>query len=164
MSDEVWFRRAKPDDLRAIVELNDLAFGGKDEGAIVRRLWEDGDSLLSLVAVDGDDIIGHIEFFRILIDGAPLGAGLGPMSVRPGLQKQGTGGAMIRLGMIALDGAGERIVFVLGHDTYYPKFGFTEAAARPFRAAWSGPHFMALRLGEGGPRSGALTYPKAFSG
>lgn len=164
MSGDIWIRRARAEDMDAVVALSDAAFGGADEGRILRQLHADGDSLLSLVAVDGEAIAGHIEFFRIWIDGAPIGAGLGPMSARPGQQKQGIGGALIRLGLTALEGAGEKIVFVLGHDTYYPKFGFTEAAARPFSAAWSGPHFMALHLGEGGPAGGALTYPAAFGG
>jgi len=52
---------------------------------------------------------------------------------------------------------GETIIFVLGHDTCYPKFGFDEATARPFTAPWSGPHFMAIRLADGGPSPGTLT-------
>lgn len=157
-------RLARPEDMDAIAALNDAAFGGPDEGAIVRALHRDGDSLLSLVAVEGEEISGHIEFFRIRVDGAPLAAGLGPMSAKPGLQRQGVGGSLVRLGLAALEGAGETIVFVLGHDTYYPRFGFTEAAARPFSAPWSGPHFMALRLAPGGPEAGKLTYPAAFGG
>ncbi len=162
MMADIWIRRARPEDIGAIIALNDASFGRPDEGRILRGLWDDGDSLLSLVACDGDDIAGHIEFFRILTDGNPKGAGLGPMSTRPGLQKQGIGSALIRLGLTALEGAGEHIVFVLGHDTYYPKFGFTAEAAAPFIAPWSGPHFMAIRLGEAAPASGRLTYPAAF--
>ncbi|MFN4024557.1 MAG: GNAT family N-acetyltransferase [Hyphomonas sp.] len=164
MTGDIWIRRARAEDMDAVVALNDAAFGTTDEGRITRQLQAEGDSVLSLVAVEGDDIVGHIEFFRVLIDGAPVGAGLGPMSVRPGLQKQGTGGALIRLGLAALEGAGEGIVFVLGHATYYPKFGFTAAAAQPFKVAWSGPHFMALKLSDRAPKSGVLTYPTAFSG
>jgi len=157
-------RPARPADMDAIAALNDAAFGGPDEGAIVRVLHRDGDSLLSLVAEVGGEIAGHIEFFRIWVSGAPLAAGLGPMSARPGLQKQGVGARLIRHGLAALKEAGETIIFVLGHDTYYPKFGFTEAAAKPFSAPWSGPHFMALRLAPGGPEAGKLSYPPAFGG
>ena len=157
-------RPARPEDMGAIAALNDAAFGGPEEGAIVRALHRDGGSLLSLVATEGDLIIGHIEFFRIQVDGAPMAAGLGPMSVKPGLQKQGVGASLIRYGLAALKQAGETIIFVLGHDTYYPKFGFSAAAAKPFRARWSGPHFMALRLAPGGPERGTLTYPAAFGG
>lgn len=161
-----WIRRSMPEDMDAIAALNDatfgLAFNSHDESRLIRQLHADGDSLLSLVAFENEEMVGHIQFFRILIDGAPLGAGLGPMSARPGLQKQGIGSGLIRLGLAALEGAGETVVFVLGHPAYYPKFGFTPEAATPFACKWSGPHFMARRLAEGGPESGALTYPAAF--
>jgi putative acetyltransferase len=161
---DIWIRPFRPEYLDAIVAVNDAAFGGPDEGRITRALHADSDSVLSLVASGNTEIAAHIEFFRIRIDGAPVGVGLGPMSVLPEYQKTGIGGRLIRFGLTALQGAGETLVFVLGHDTYYPKFGFTEAAAKPFSAPWSGPHFMALRLAPGGPETGTLIYPKAFGG
>ena len=160
-----FIRPARPEDADAIAALNDAAFGGPDEARIIRQLHSDGDSLVSLVAVaENESIVGHIEFFRILIDGQPLAAGLGPMSAKPGMQKSGIGSYLGRTGLEELDDLGETLVFVLGHTEYYPRFGFSEAAAKPFTAPWSGPHFMALRLTEGGPASGKLTYPNAFTG
>jgi putative acetyltransferase len=161
---DIWYRPSRPEYLDAIVAVNDEAFGGPDEGRITRALHADGDSVLSLVATSNVEIVGHIEFFRIWIDGAPVGVGLGPMSVLPELQKTGVGARLIRLGLTALEGAGENLVFVLGHTAYYPKFGFSEADAKPFNAPWSGPHFMALRLAPGGPEAGTLSYLKAFGG
>jgi len=161
---DFWTRAARSEDLDAIAALSDAAFGGPDEGRIIRQLQADGDSLASLVAETETGIVGHIEFFRILIEGKPTGAGLGPMSAQPGRQRAGIGSYLIRTGLEELGMLGETIVFVLGHDTYYPKFGFEAETAKPFKARWSGPHFMAIRLEEGGPAAGALTYPKAFSG
>lgn len=161
---DIWYRPSRPEYMDAIAAVNEAAFGGPEEARITRALHADGDSVLSLVATGNTEIVGHIEFFRILIDGAPVGVGLGPMSVLPELQKAGVGAKLIRLGLSALEGAGETLVFVLGHDTYYPKFGFSEVAASPFTAPWSGPNFMALRLGQGAPEAGTLTYPKAFGG
>jgi putative acetyltransferase len=162
---DFWTRAARPEDLDAIAALNNAAFGGPNEARIIRQLQADGDSLVSLVAVAGDDTIaGHIEFFRILIDGKPLAAGLGPTSAQPGRQRAGIGSYLIRTGLEELDMLGETTVFVLGHAGYYPKFGFEAEIAKPFTAPWSGPHFMAIRLAPGGPASGTLTYPKAFSG
>ena len=157
-----WVRPSKPEDMDAIAALNDAAFGGLDGARITRQLQADGDSLVSLAAVGDTGIVGHIEFFRIRIGGAPVGVGLGPMCARPGLQRSGIGSYLVRTGLEDLDDLGETIVFVLGHDTYYPRFGFSPEAARPFKAPWSGPHFMALRLAPGAPASGKLTYPPAF--
>ncbi len=159
---DIWIRPSRPEYMYAIEAVNEAAFGGPDEARITRALHADGDSVLSLVASGNIEIAGHIEFFRIRIDGAPAGVGLGPMSVLPEFQKTGVGASLIRLGLTALEGAGETIVFVLGHETYYPRFGFAAETAQPFRAPWSGPSFMALRLAPGGPASGELTYPAAF--
>ena len=161
---DFWTRAARPEDAGAIAALNNAAFGGPDEARIVRQLQADGDSLLSLVAETDKGLVGHIEFFRILIDGKPTGAGLGPMSAKPGRQRAGIGSYLIRTGLDELDMLGETLVFVLGHDTYYPRFGFAADTAKPFTAPWSGPHFMTVRLAPGGPASGTLTYPRAFSG
>lgn len=162
-------RVARAEDMDAIAALSDEAFGAafnsRDESRLIRQLHADGDSLLSFVAeADDGRIVGHIEFFRILIDGKPVAAGLGPMSAKPGLQKTGIGSYLVRTGLEELDMLGETIVFVLGHAEYYPRFGFDTETAKPFSAPWSGPHFMAIRLAEGGPASGTLTYPRAFSG
>jgi putative acetyltransferase len=161
---DFWTRAARPEDAGAIVALNDAAFGGPDEARIVRQLQADGDSLISLVAENDKGLVGHIEFFRILIDGKPTGSGLGPMSAQPGRQRAGIGSYLIRTGLEELDMLCETLVFVLGHTAYYPKFGFEADTAKPFTAPWSGPHFMAIRLAPGGPASGTLTYPRAFSG
>jgi putative acetyltransferase len=160
-------RATRPEDMDAIAALSDeafgLAFNSRDESRLIRQLHADGDSLLSLVAeADDGSIVGHIEFFRIQIDGEPLAAGLGPMSARPGLQKTGIGSYLVRTGLEELDILGETLVFVLGHTHYYPRFGFDAETARTFTSPWSGPHFMAIRLAEGGPDSGTLTYPRAF--
>ena len=158
----IWIRPAHADDIDEIAKLNDAAFGQSAEGKIVRRLKRDGDSLLSLVAHDDSRIVGHVEFSRVLVDGAPLAVTLAPVSVLPGVQKRGIGSGLIRTGLLALEGAGESLVFVLGHADYYPRFGFSAEAAAPFDAPWSGPHFMAKRLADSAPVAGTLTYPAAF--
>ena len=157
-----WIRPAREEDLDEIIALNDLAFGGRAEGKIVRQLGKDCDSLLSLVASDDNRLVGHLQFFRMLVDGEPLAVGLGPMSVHPDVQKSGIGSGLIQMGLMALEGRGESLVFVLGHEEYYPRFGFSAEEAAPFEAKWSGPAFMALRLNEVAPVSGRLTYPAAF--
>jgi putative acetyltransferase len=163
---DFWTRPMQPADMDAVAALNDAAFGlafnSQGESRLVRQLHADGDSLVSLVAENESGIVGHIEFFRILIDGKPTGSGLGPMSAKPGIQKSGIGSYLVRTGLEELDTLGETLVFVLGHAEYYPRFGFAPETAQPFTALWSGPQFMAIRLAPGGPVSGTLTYPRAF--
>ncbi|MEM5518534.1 N-acetyltransferase [Henriciella sp. AS95] len=160
---DIWIRPARAEDADAIIALNDAAFGTPDESKIVAQLLADGDSLASLVAHDDREILGHIQLFRILIDGDDIAAGLGPMSVTPERQKSGIGRGLIKLGMTMMEGQGRELVFVLGHPDYYPKYGFSPGVAARYEAPWSGPAFMGIELSNTAPRTGALTYPKAFN-
>ncbi|MEM6534057.1 MAG: N-acetyltransferase [Pseudomonadota bacterium] len=159
---DIWIRKAEEGDEAGIGDLCDLAFGGPEERGIAAQLTRDGDSLLSLVAHNDREILGHISFFRIGLEGAADVAGLGPMAVHPARQKQGIGAGLVRLGLTLMEGGGQSIVFVLGHPEYYPKFGFSAVLAEPFTAPWQGPAFMAKQLGDTAPPPGRLTYPAAF--
>ena len=55
-------------------------------------------------------------------------------------------------------------IIVLGHATYYPKFGFSADLAKPLRSPFPGEHFMALELVPDmlRGRKGAVRYAKAF--
>lgn len=156
-------RPSTPDDLDRVAALNTAAFGTTDEARITRQLHADGDSLISLVAEEEDGrLVGHIEFFRIHVSGKDVAAGLGPMCVAPGEQRRGIGYALIKAGMPQVEQLGRQLVFVLGHPDYYPRFGFHPAVAARYDAPWSGEAFMAIELFESAPRSGTLTYPRAF--
>ena len=165
MASDINIRPAVDKDLAAIVALNDLAFGQEDEGRIVETLHEDEASLLSLVAEENSQIVGHIQFFPIeAMSPTPARfAGLGPMSVHPDYQKTGIGGELIKAGNKLVQEMGIQKVFVLGHKDYYPKFGFTVDETAGFAASWGGPYFMAIRLNAGGPDLAELIYPEAFN-
>ncbi len=158
----LWIRQARDEDGEAIEALNLAAFGGPDEAGIITRLAADGDSLYSLVAHNDREILGHIQFFRIAVDGDDVAAGLGPMAVLPQFQKSGIGSGLVKLGLTLMQGSGRGLVFVLGHPAYYPRFGFSPETAQDFTAPWSGPAFMALRFGDHGRQGGKLAYPAAF--
>ena len=158
----LWIRQAREEDAEAVRALNDAAFGTPEEAQIVAQLAKSGDSLASLVAHNDHEILGHVQFFKIAVDGEDVAAGLGPMSVSPEYQNEGIGGGLIRFGLTMMEGQGRALVFVLGHPDYYPKFGFSPEIAEAFLAPWSGPVFMAIKFGDAGPKSGALTYPDAF--
>lgn len=159
---DIWIRQVREEDSEAISALNNAAFGTPDEAKIVAQLAEQDDSLYSLIAHNDRDILGHIQFFKIAVDGEDVAAGLGPMCVTPDRQRSGIGSGLVEFGMRLMEGSGRSVVFVLGHADYYPRFGFEAGLAQPFSAPWSGPAFMARRFGDAGPSSGTLTYPAAF--
>jgi putative acetyltransferase len=160
--DGIKIRLATEADRTAIADLNTRAFGQPDEARIVADLEKAGDVVLQIVAEKDGRIVGHILFYTLGVRGKLGGAGLGPMSVDPAHQRSGIGSQLVNTGLGILRESGAPIVFVLGHDTYYPKFGFSVKAAEGFECKYKGPHFMALRMRFGPPMSGELVFPAAF--
>ena len=147
--------------------LNNHAFGGPYESRLIDDLRAAGLDAVELVAVENDDIVGHILFSALAttIDRQPVRAlALAPMAERPDRQRQGIGSALVRTGLNLARERDWRAVIVLGHKSYYPRFGFSAALARPLRAPFSGDVFMALELAPGALRGekGRVTYPPAF--
>lgn len=159
-------RHARAADHAAIAEVVEAAFGQPDEARLVARLRADGDVLFELVALDEGRVTGHILFSRLWADSQHLYAALAPLAVRPGLQRTGVGSALARASLEQAREFGAHGVIVLGHPAYYPRFGFSAAAAANVRSIYAGgPGFMALALEPGAfdaPLS--VTYPDAFSG
>jgi putative acetyltransferase len=169
--DSFFIRSELPEDTDAIFEVNYQAFAQDGEARLVNALRDDGDYLteLSLVAVSGDRIIGHILFppISIVSDTAEIPAlALATLSVHQDFQCLGIGTALIEEGLKECQRLGHRIVIVVGHPTYYPKFGFTVARDHGINAPFPCPDkaFMALSLARGALDgiSGMVRYPHAF--
>ena len=169
--DSFFIRPERPEDIEAIFEVNLQAFAQDGEARLVNALRADGDydHELSLVAVSGDRIIGHILFppITIVSESAETPAlALAPLSVHQDFQCLGIGTALIEEGLKECQRLGHRIVIVVGHPSYYPKFGFTVARGFGINAPFPCPDeaFMALPLTSGALDgiSGMVRYPLAF--
>jgi putative acetyltransferase len=158
-------RYAKPADHPAITAVVTAAFNQPDEARLVERLRADEDVMFELVAEEAGEVVGHILFSRLWADRYELYAALAPVAVLPGSQRAGVGSALIRSGLESCREFGAHGVLVLGHPSYYPRFGFRAETAAAVRSTYAGsPSFMALALEENafeGPMS--VTYPDAFS-
>ena len=103
---------------------------------------------LSLVAEDPEGaIVGHVVATRGHVGTTPA-LGLGPLGVRPDLQRSGVGGALMHAVLGAADALDESLVLLLGHLDYYPRFGFVPAAdlgISPDVEEWAA-HFQARAL------------------
>ena len=160
-------RRRLPADDDAIRRLNDAAFGGPAESRLIADLRAAGLAVIELVAPQHDDIVGHILFSALSVrsDGRPVDAlALAPMAVRPDRQRAGIGTALVRAGLAAARGGKWQAVIVLGHPSYYPRFGFSAARARHLTAPFRGDAFMALEFSAGALDGAAVSvvYPPAF--
>lgn len=151
-----------PDLFPAIGDLLRAAFATAAEADLVDRLRRAGDVAIGLVAIDDDEVVGHVAFSPMA---GPLKAlGLAPVAVAPGRQRQGIGSALVRHGLEQAKAEGWEAVFVVGAPDYYRRFGFTAEAASGFASPYAGPFFMARSLrGRDLPvGSGRIDYPPAF--
>ena len=154
-------------ELRAIRAVNEAAFGEAAEADLVDQLRSDGSALISLVAESEASIIGHVLFSRMHINTAsrPIPAvALAPVAVLPQYQRNGVGGRLITHGLELLRARGERIVIVLGHPAYYPRFGFSTEKAALLEAPFPREAFLAMELVDGALQGvqGPVLYPPPF--
>jgi putative acetyltransferase len=166
-------RQQLPQDDLAVHQVNALAFECEEEAHLVEAIRASPDAIpeLSLVAVINGKIVGHILFSPIVIDtvAGPLPAiSLAPLAVLPGYQHRGIGSALVRWGLEACRQLGHRIVIVLGHPKYYPRFGFSTELAKDLGCPYGevGEAWMALELQPGALTDvrGVVRYPPAFDG
>lgn len=160
-------RRETAGDVAAIRQVIRAAFEGDDEANLVDRLRGDGDLILSLVAEQDGQIVGHVAFSRLSITNdshVTPGVSLAPVGVLPEMQRKGAGCALIEAGHDQLRHAGETVSFVLGDPAYYSRFGYSLDGASAFDCAYAGPYFQWLRLSSQSPAAGVITYAPAFGG
>lgn len=164
----VRIRAEKEQDEPAIRAVNEAAFERPNEADLVDALRERARPTISLVAEDGDAIVGHILFSPVVLEGHPdlQLMGLAPMAVSPERQRLGVGSALVRSGLEHCKKLGVGAVVVLGHPEYYPRFGFTPAVRFAISCPYEVPEeaFMITEL-EPGYLSGAggrVKYHAAF--
>lgn len=152
----VHIRHERGEDHPAVAWVNERAFAQPDEANLVAALRKYGDQIISLVALQNSRVAAQILFSPVTIaksDGSSCrAAGLGPVAVLPSLQNQGLGSALIRHGLKVCRERGYQAAIVLGHASYYPRFGFLKSTE--FGIRWEHPApeeaFMAMELVPGG--------------
>jgi len=164
----VQIRPETSEDIPAIHAANNAAFPTRLEADLVDTVRQTAGPLISLVADDGEKIIGHILFSPVTLSehrDAQI-MGLGPMAILPGEQRRGIGSALVREGLTRCKNLGYGAVGVVGHPNYYPRFGFRPAATFNLKSEYDVPDdvFMALELTPGylQGKAGTIHYHSAF--
>lgn len=119
-------------DYAAIGDLNAQAFDGQPMvGYLVSMLrhYKHFDPELSIVAEIDGQIVGHVLFtprvIRLLGQDMQT-VNLSPIAVDPAHQGKGIGGAIIQAGHDAARAKGYALSVLVGHPTYYPRFGYVQ--------------------------------------
>ena len=162
-------REERPGDAGRIRAVNLAAFETSTEADLVDALRRQATPLVSLVAEDDADVIGHILFSPVTLATEPglTLMGLAPMAVVPPRQRQGIGSALVREGLERCRHINVAAVVVVGHPKYYPRFEFVPAVRLSLRSEYDVPEdvFMVRELRDGVLRglSGTIRYHPVFA-
>jgi putative hydrolase of the HAD superfamily len=127
----VTIRQELPEDISAIHHVNRRAFPQETEANLVDLIRERGKLTLSLVAVNGAEVVGHILFSPVTLQPSQnglRGLGIGPVAVVPEMQGKGFGSRLIEAGLNICRERGYDFIVLLGDPRYYSRFGFIPAA------------------------------------
>jgi putative acetyltransferase len=169
----VSIRLEAPGDEPGVRRVNLAAFTGPEEADIVDRIRREAPAgWQSLVAVDADGlIVGHLLLSPCPVEGedgerAGEVLALGPVAVLPEVQFRGVGSALMTAAISLAVARAVPAIVLLGHPSYYPRFGFgsaRDAGLEPPAAAWPDAAWM-VRLLPAWTEAcrGIVRYPEAF--
>lgn len=169
-------RQERETDHKKVFDLIKSAFAYENmsdhrEHFLVERLRKSSAFIpeLSIVAEFGPNIVGHILLTRSNIknDGHEFESlALAPVSVLPEYQGRGIGGILIEQSHKTAKELGFRSIVLLGHEQYYPKFGYRPAHEFGITLPFDAPeaNCMAVELIDNALQgvSGTVEYPKEF--
>jgi putative acetyltransferase len=162
-------RSEEPKDYSAVHAVNESAFETPAEANLVDVLRREAFPIISLVSEDREAIVGHVMFSPVSLTGHPdiKIMGLGPVAVSPEHQHKGVGSALVTAGLEKCKALGFGAAIVLGHSTYYPRFGFIPSIRYGIRCEYDVPEdvFMVIELQPGFLQgaTGIIKYHPAFN-
>lgn len=168
---DLHIRQEIPEDYLQVKDLVKEAFGlaehsDGDEHNLIDRIRNAPEYIpeLSLVAISGNIVVGHIMFSKILV-GKSEAIALAPLAVRIDRQREGVGKLLIMAGHSLARKMGYSCSVVLGDPNYYSRFGYETAANYGIIAPFDVPeeYYMVCNLSKNGDiPNGYVKYSDAF--
>jgi predicted N-acetyltransferase YhbS len=175
MLKSVIIRQENPADYPIVFDLIKESFKNEEhtdhrEHFLVERLRTSDGFVpeLSLVAAIDGEVVGYILLTKVKIIGKEVveSLAMAPVAVLPEYQNQGIGGKLIVAAHNKAKELGFESVIVLGHEGYYPKFGFKLAESFGIKPPFDVPseNFMAMELVDGALEGveGVVKYAEEF--
>ncbi|MDQ6469169.1 N-acetyltransferase [Flavobacterium sp. LHD-80] len=173
---KIKLRQEKKDDFESVFQLIEKAFEKEEysdhkEQFLVENLRKSEAFIpeLSIVAEVENKIVGHILFTKLEIKNETQtfpSLALAPVSVLPEFQGKGIGSKLILHGHKVAEELGYKSVILLGHQDYYPRFGYELCEKYNIKMPFDVPaeNCMVIALAKDGLKdvSGEVVYPKAF--
>ena len=151
--------------IRSVTEraFRDMPYAGGDEQDVIDRLRSAGALPVSLVAVVGDEVVGHVAFSPAKsTDSTQPWFTLGPVAVHPDCQLQGIGSALIERGLADIARLGALGCIVVGNPDYYERFGFEPAPQQSPQKDYA--DFFMIKCFSVVRPAGAIDFHDAFYG
>lgn len=173
----ITIRKEEKEDHQKVFQLTEEAFremehSDHQEQFLVEKLRRSEAFIpeLSLVAEDEKGTIaGHILFTKIKIVNEEKSfdsLALAPVSVKPEFQNQGIGTKLILEGHRITKELGYESVILIGHEKYYPRFGYKKTSNFGISFPFDVPeeNGMAVELVKDGlkDKKGVVKYPHEF--
>lgn len=172
----ITIRREQPSDFKTIGTIvqksfADLAISDHTEHLLVDRLRRSDAYIpeLALVAESNGTLCGYILVTRVfaITDGHSHELlSVAPLSVLPEFQRRGIGGRLIIAAHDEARRLGYHGIVLIGHQEYYPRFGYVKASAFgisfPFEAPDSNCMAVELYAGALDGIRGTIKYPDEF--
>ena len=169
-------RQEKKVDFHKVFELIKKAFEDEKlsdhkEHFLVQKLRQSNKFIpeLSIVAEVESEIVGYLLLTPIIIKNSNRefqSLALAPVAVLPKFQNKGIGGMLIKKSHEVAKSLGFNSVILLGHQDYYPKFGYLPASQFQIEFPLEVPeeNFMAIELTDNALKeiSGIVVYPPEF--
>lgn len=174
---QIKIRKEEKEDFNTVFKLIEEAFRNEEysdhkEQYLVERLRKSDAFIpeLSLVAELDSEIVGYILLTKItIIDSQKKlhsSLALAPVAVSKPFQRKGIGAKLITYAHEKAKELGFSSVVLLGHENYYPKFGYKPTTVFGIKLPFDVPeaNSMLIELFENALQnvSGTVHYPKEF--